>query len=181
MSTPVVACRSTRTMEPVAATRGAPMVGTPPGSTVRRTRASACWIAIHASEPSGRQAMATGFVKKSRGASAVSRFTPWSRLRGAVRRTEGSVWAATTSNRLPMLNPETIPCAFELKRNGPFGDAPVLTTYARDRTGWMATAASWFGKQPVVVVKVWGLVEGTAGTWLRPGARRPLELNPVFV
>ena len=79
-----------------------------------------------------------------------------------------------------MLNTETSPCAFELNRNGPFGEAPVLTTYARRRTGWIAMAASWFGKAPVGVVKVWGFVEATAGTWPGPGASRPFELNPVF-
>src|SRR5262249_22388252 len=43
----------------------------------------------------------------------------------------------------------------------------------------MATAANWLGKASVGVVKVWGLVEGTAGTWFGPGDSLPLELNPV--
>src|SRR6266849_1723730 len=161
------------------ATRGAAMVGIPEASTVRRTTRSACWTAIQAAAPSGCQIIATGFVMNSRGAGVVARLIPWFRLSGAVRRTVTSIWPAVTSSRVAGSKTDTRPWAFELNRNGPFGDAPVLTTYARDWTGWMAIAASWFGKALVAVANVWGLVEATAGTRPKAGARRPLELKPV--
>src|SRR5215813_13366838 len=67
-----------------------------------------------------------------------------------------------------------------LNRSGPFGDTPVLTTYARAASGWRARAASWFGNAAVAVVNVCGFVDGTAGTCPGAGARRPLALNPVL-
>src|SRR5205807_5260355 len=112
------------------ATRGALMVGMPLPSTVIRTRRSVFWIAIHASLPSGRHAIASGLVMKRRGAGVVDRLIPWFKLSGAVRRTFGSVCAAVTSTPVAALKTETSPCSFTLKRTGPLGDAPVPTTYA---------------------------------------------------
>src|SRR2546427_11879677 len=107
----------------------------PPASVVNRTTRSACWMTTQASEPSGRHVMATGLVRKSLGAGVVPRLIPWFRLSGAVRRTVGSVWAPKTSDRVPVLNTDTSPWLLTLNRNGPFGDAPVLTTYANDWDG----------------------------------------------
>src|SRR5262249_13213300 len=174
------ACRSTRTRLLGPAARGALMVGIPAPSTVRRATISEFWITIQASEPSGRQAIATGFVKNSVGAGVVARFTPWFRLSGACRRTFGSVWPAIVSSRFDVSKTETKPCNIELKRSGPLGDAPVLTTYALERVGCNAMAANWLGKAPVGVEKVCGFVEGALGTWPGPGASRPLELKPVL-
>src|SRR5262245_10419678 len=176
----LTSCRSTRTSVLGPATRGFSTVGIPAPSIVKRTTRSACWTTIQASDPFGRQAIATGFVKNSLGAGVVPRLMPWFRLSGAVRRTAGSVWAAVISARVFVLNKDTSPCAFTLNRKGPFGDAPVLTTYVKVCSGWMAMAASWFGKTPVGVVNVCGFVEATAGTWLGAGASFPFELNPVL-
>src|SRR6266545_1396641 len=123
----VTACRSTRTSVLGPATRGLLTVGMPLGA-VRRTTRSEFWITTQASLLSGRQAIATGFVRNRRGAGVVPRLMPWFRLSGAVRRTVGSVWAAVTSVRVAAVKTETSPCAIWLNRNGPFGDAPVLTT-----------------------------------------------------
>src|SRR5262245_23404463 len=73
ISPAATAWRSQRTSVLGPATRGFPTVGTPVASTVRRTRTSEFWITAHASEPSGRHAIATGFERKSRGAGVVPR------------------------------------------------------------------------------------------------------------
>ena len=57
-------------------------------SAARRGRSSGS--TTQASEPSGRQAMATGFVRNSRGAGVVARLMPWFRFSGAVWRTRGA-------------------------------------------------------------------------------------------
>src|SRR6185369_231511 len=118
----------TLTIELGPAASGALIVGMPEPSTVTRTIRSACCTAIQASEPLGRQVMATGFVMNSRGVGVVARLMPWFRLSGAVRRTVASVCAAVISVPVPVSKADTNPCAMLLKRNGPFGDAPVLTT-----------------------------------------------------
>ena len=65
---------------------------------------------------------------RARGAGVVARLIPWFRLSGAVRRTLGSVCAAVTSSRVVASKSETSPCAIELNRSGPLGEAAVLTT-----------------------------------------------------
>src|SRR5206468_1839245 len=137
------------------------------------------WTTIQASLPSGRHAIATGFVRKSRGAGVVPRLTPWFKLSGAVWRTPAPLWAAVTSSPVPVSKSETRPCAMWLKRSGPLGDAAVLTTYAVVVEGRIATSASWFGKAPVGVVNACGFVDATVGTSTFAGASCPFELNPV--
>src|SRR5262245_58764283 len=156
--------RSTRTSVLGPAINGFPIVGMPLASTVMRTTMSEFWIAIHASLPSGLHAIATGFVRNSRGAGVVLRLTPWLRFKGAVRRTVGSDWGAVTSESVPVSNSETRPCAIWLNRSGPFGDAPVETTYAFVVVGRIATSANWLGNAPVGVVKACGFEDATAGT-----------------
>ena len=97
-------------------------------SMVRRTKRSEFWMAIQASEPSRFQVMATGFEKKSVGAGVVARLTPLLMLRGASRRTSVPTWADVTSSPVAVLKTDTSPWLLTLNRNGPFGDAPVLTT-----------------------------------------------------
>src|SRR6185295_9629568 len=67
ISLPPTLCRSARTIALGPATSGAPIVGIPNASTVSRTIRSEFWMTTHASAPSGRQAIATGFVRKRRG------------------------------------------------------------------------------------------------------------------
>jgi hypothetical protein len=127
MSVPDTACRSTRTIWPGPATSGAPTVGTPAPSAVRRTTRSLFWITTHASLPFGRQVIATGFDRNRRGTAAVSRLIPRFRFSGASWRTVAPVCAAVISVRVSS-NTDTRPCTIWLKRSGPFGEAPVLTT-----------------------------------------------------
>src|SRR5215831_17205108 len=110
-------CRSTRTIVLGPATSGALIVGMPLASVVRRTTTSEFWTTTQASEPSGRQAIATGFDMKSRGAGVVARLIPWFRFSGAVRRTIGSVWGAVTSDLVAELKTDTTPWLLELNRN----------------------------------------------------------------
>jgi hypothetical protein len=85
-------------------------------------------MTTQASEPSGRQVIATALVRNSRGAGVVPRLTPWFRFRGAVCRTVNAVWPLVISARVPVSKTDTSPWAIWLKRNGPLGEAPVLTT-----------------------------------------------------